>query len=90
MPTIHAIIKGKVQGVFYRATAKKKADEIGVKGWIANTDAGDVEVVCSGTKEQLKEFIEWCRQGPPLSKVEDVETTDTNEQQFAAFVIHRK
>ena len=41
MPTVHLLISGKVQGVFFRATAKDVADEIGITGWVKNTDEGD-------------------------------------------------
>jgi len=40
MPTVHIVIKGKVQGVFYRATAKAEADRIGIKGWVKNPTKG--------------------------------------------------
>ena len=60
MPTVHLLIKGKVQGVFYRATAKTIAKENRVTGWIKNTKEGDVEAMVSCTKEQLEKFVAWC------------------------------
>jgi acylphosphatase len=72
MPTIHLLIKGKVQGVFYRATAKKIADELNLTGWIKNTKDGNVEAAATGNEEQLKEFMNWCKQGPEHAKVEEV------------------
>lgn len=89
MPTIHLIIKGKVQGVFYRATAKKMADVHGVKGWVQNTREGDVEMIASASQQALDNFIEWCRKGPCAAKVTGIESEEKEEQNFDAFVIKR-
>ena len=89
MPTIHLLIKGKVQGVFYRATAKKIADKLNVSGWIKNTDDGDVESIVSGDESNLQEFIKWCRQGPEKAKVEDVIVTPEEEKSFNSFEVIR-
>ena len=59
MPTKRLLIKGKVQGVFYRATARDVAERIGITGWIKNTDEGDVEAMLTGTDDQLAEFTRW-------------------------------
>ena len=63
--TLRIIVKGKVQGVFFRQTAKEKAGEFEVGGSIKNTPEGDVHIIATGTKEHLQEFINWCRRGPP-------------------------
>ena len=89
MPTIHLLIKGKVQGVFYRATAKKIADKLQLTGWIKNTKDGDVEVAATGNEEQLKVFINWCKKGPEKAKVEDVIVTPKTETHFNDFKIVR-
>lgn len=89
MPTRRLIIKGKVQGVFYRATAKDIADEIGINGWIRNTEAGDVEALVSGDEEQLQQFIQWCRQGPGKASVADVIIQEEAEKTFAGFLVKR-
>jgi acylphosphatase len=90
MPTKHLLIKGKVQGVFYRASAKEAADGLGVTGWIRNTDNGDVEALVSGTEEQLTSFIAWCKQGPPAAVVRSVEVNDKEEKSFENFFIARR
>ncbi len=64
MPVIHLIIKGDVQGVFYRVTAKEVADKLNITGWIKNTDSGEVEALVSGTEQALEQFIGWCKKGP--------------------------
>ena len=89
MPTVQIIIKGKVHGVFYRATAKKVADEIGVKGWVKNVREGSVDVVATGTKQQLQKIIEWCRRGPPGAIVTEVIVIEKEEELFKKFTIVR-
>jgi acylphosphatase len=70
---IHLIISGKVQGVFYRVNAKRKAEELGLKGWIKNTSDGKVEIVAEGNEDGLKEMIEWCYNGSSGAVVDEVE-----------------
>ena len=89
MPTIHLLIKGKVQGVFYRATARDVAEEIGITGWIRNTEEENVEAVVSGNREQLKKFTDWCRQGPPKALVSEVIVTNKEDENFLGFKIIR-
>ncbi len=89
MKTIHLLIKGKVQGVFYRATAKKVAEQLEINGWIKNTKEGNVEVIATGNEEALNEFINWCKQGPKDAKVTDVVLTTKNPEAFNGFSIVR-
>ncbi len=89
MPTIHLLITGKVQGVFYRATAKKIANQLNIKGWIKNTRDGNVEATATGNEEQLKEFINWCKQGPDNAKVEEVIVEQKPITSFDTFEITR-
>ena len=90
MPTLHLLVKGKVQGVFYRATAKEVADKMGLKGWVRNTEEGAVEIMVSGTEEAVNEFVAWCRKGPSRAVVEDVMVTPKEETAFESFSIVRK
>ncbi len=89
MPSIHLLIKGKVQGVFYRASAKKIAEKLNLTGWIRNTEQGDVEAMVTGTQLKLQEFINWCKQGSENAKVEDVIVTEQQEITFKKFEIVR-
>ncbi len=89
MPTLHLLIKGKVQGVFYRATAKKIAEELGVKGWIKNTKDNNVESIISGGEEQVQQFIEWCKKGPARAEVNEVIATVVDDKSFNDFKIAR-
>ena len=89
MFTIHLLIKGKVQGVFYRATARSVANRLGITGWIRNTDDGDVEAVISGNGEITQHFIDWCWQGPEKAMVTDVQVREMPEQKFSDFKVMR-
>ena len=90
MPPVHLVIKGKVQGVFYRASAKDVADEIGVVGWVKNTEVGNVEIMAGGSKEQIEKLIEWCKKGPRRANVTDVLVTEVEEQSLKTFEVLRK
>ena len=72
MPTIHLLIKGKVQGVYYRASAKEVADRLRVTGWIKNTREGHVEVLASGSEDDVRRFAAWCKRGPERAVVSEV------------------
>ena len=89
MKTIRLTIKGKVQGVFYRATAKDVADMLGIKGWIRNLPDNNVEVTATATDELLQKFITWCKQGPPKAKVDEVIVEDLSLEEFNGFRIIR-
>ncbi len=86
MYCVNIIVKGKVQGVFYRASAKDEAIALGVKGWIRNLENGDVEAVACGEEKEVKEFIEWCRQGPIRADVKELIITETpGVEEFESF-----
>ena len=72
---VHLLITGKVQGVFYRASARDKADSLGIGGYVSNLPDGSVEAVAEGASESIDEFITWCRNGPPNAEVKDVKIT---------------
>lgn len=71
--TVDIKISGKVQGVFFRRSAKVEADKLGLTGWVRNNNDGTVEVQAGGDKENLERFVQWCKKGPPFAKVENVE-----------------
>ena len=89
MPTIHLVIKGKVQGVFYRASAKDVAMKHGLKGWVKNTKEGDVEIKVQGPQDQVEEFIKWCYKGPPSAQVTSIEREELAEESFHDFRIKK-
>jgi len=67
---VKIIVKGRVQGVFFRAETKKAADRLGVKGYVKNLIDGSVEAVFKGKEPVVTQMIEWCRKGPAAAKVE--------------------
>jgi acylphosphatase len=87
MQTIRLIIKGKVQGVFYRANAKNVADLIGVKGWAKNLPDNSVEVKATAAEVVLQKFIGWCKQGPPRAVVNEVIVEELAFEEFNGFRI---
>lgn len=70
---VHIVVRGKVQGVFFRDYAKKEADKLQLTGWAKNTDDGGVEIVAEGDKTCLRRFIVLCEKGNPLSTVTNVD-----------------
>jgi acylphosphatase len=74
--SIHAIIHGHVQGVFFRAFVSEKAAELGLNGYVRNLPSlQDVEVVAEGEKENLDRLVDHLRTGPPAARVEDIRVT---------------
>lgn len=89
MKTVHILIKGKVQGVFFRTSAKEIADKLNVKGWVKNTAEGDVEVMAFGEENNIYQFIEWCKHGPRRAVVTDVIVTQKEPVAFNDFSVRR-
>ncbi|RYY66818.1 MAG: acylphosphatase [Chitinophagaceae bacterium] len=79
MRTVFLRITGKVQGVFYRATAQEVAEELGLRGWVRNCPDGAVEALATGPAEKIDDFIEWCRRGPEKAIVESVTVSESDE-----------
>lgn len=62
-------VHGKVQGVFFRASTKQKAKELGLAGWVRNCTDGSVQAAAQGPREALEEMVEWARTGPEHANV---------------------
>jgi acylphosphatase len=71
-------IYGKVQGVGYRYSAFDVAVKLGIKGWVKNKHDGSVEAMLEGDEEILDRMVEWCKSGPIMAHVENVEVYDYN------------
>lgn len=67
------IIKGKVQGVFFRDFAKQNANKLGIVGYAKNLKSGDLEIVAQGEERKLEDFLRLCKRGPIFAKVASVE-----------------
>ena len=70
---IHVVVSGRVQGVFFRYFTKENAEKLGLCGWVKNTRDGKVELVAEGEKDNLETLIGKLKEGPPMSKVKDLE-----------------
>lgn len=66
-------IHGRVQMVMYRDSARRKANKLNLTGWVMNKPDGTVELFAEGKEENLKQFIDWCYNGPVLAKVEKID-----------------
>ena len=68
-------VRGRVQGVFFRAETRERARSLGIGGWIRNNSDGSVEAVFEGPPERVELLVDWCRRGPQGAEVEalDVE-----------------
>jgi len=86
MVAVRAVVRGQVQGVFFRDTTVELAHRLGVFGWVRNADDGTVEVHAEGEDAAVDELVEFLRQGPPAAAVEDVaveEVKPEGHEQFA-------
>lgn len=82
---IRCIVAGRVQGVFYRASAAEQAKRLGLSGWVRNCDDGTVEVVAAGEREALSIFAGWLWRGPRLARVTQVTVEDYDADGHAGF-----
>ena len=79
MTQVKLIIKGVVQGVFYRDSARKIALSLNLTGYAKNMPDGTVQSIAIGDKENILKYIEWSKQGPEMAKVENVDIFWINE-----------
>lgn len=77
MASKHLVVRGRVQGVSFRASACERAGELGVVGWVRNRGDGSVEMVVEGDDEAVASMVTWANEGPPHAAVEAVDVTDT-------------
>ncbi len=83
-------IQGRVQGVFFRESARQEATRLGLTGWVKNLDNGEVEAVAEGPRPKLESFVGWCRHGPPTAKVSDVMAAySAGTGEFKGFAVER-
>ncbi len=82
-------VSGKVQGVYYRATTREQATDRGVDGWVRNLRDGRVEAVFEGPEADVEAMVEWCHEGSPAARVDDVEVEYGDPEGFDGFEIRR-
>jgi acylphosphatase len=82
---VHLKVQGRVQGVFFRANTQKVAKDLGVAGWVRNCDDGSVEIHAEGDRDQLDRLIEWCRRGPAMASVQNLDIDWTSAKGMRSF-----
>jgi acylphosphatase len=75
----HVVVRGEVQGVFFRDSTRREAESHGVSGWVKNRDDGSVEAVFEGPADAVEAVLEWCRSGPSRAHVEDMHVSVEEE-----------
>lgn len=70
---VHLIVRGRVQGVFFRAATQREARRLGVTGWVKNRQDGNVEILAEGEEDSIKELTSWANHGPSAARVDAVD-----------------
>lgn len=85
---VHVIVHGRVQGVYFRASTRDRARQLGLAGWVRNCSDGSVELIAEGEKAKLEQLVTWCHGGPPGAVVTDlnVEWQEATGE-FVGFVV---
>lgn len=81
------VVRGRVQGVFFRAEARARANSLGVMGWVQNRPDGTVEAVFEGPEERVASMVRWCEQGPAGARVDAVAVTREQPAGDTAFEV---
>lgn len=85
---IHLVIRGRVQGVYYRASSVREAKRLGLTGWVKNRPDNAVELVAEGEEDQVKDFLAWAQHGPSTARVDKIDTRwRSYTGEFASFTI---
>jgi acylphosphatase len=80
-------VSGRVQGVYFRASTKRKADDLDIKGFVRNEPDGSVYIEAEGNEIQMTQFIEWCNKGPESARVSACTVAEGAGRNFDAFQI---
>ncbi len=70
---VHLIIRGRVQGVFFRAAAQREARRLGLTGWAKNRLDGSIELLAEGEEDAVRELTHWSQHGPSVARVDHVD-----------------
>jgi acylphosphatase len=87
MADIHkkAILKGRVQGVGFRFSAREQARRLGIKGYVKNLPNGDVEILASGSEKNVEKYLQWAHEGPAYAHVDDIQIEDAEPTSYHTF-----
>lgn len=81
------VIRGRVQGVFFRAETRDRASSLGLGGWVRNNPDGTVEAAFEGERERVESMVEWCRRGPPHADVDALDVAWEEPRGEARFTV---
>jgi acylphosphatase len=81
------LVHGRVQGVFFRDSTRRRAEQAGVAGWVRNREDGTVEAVFEGDGDAVARILDWVREGPGHADVERVEVTEEEPEGLSGFQI---
>ena len=84
---VHLFARGRVQGVWFRAGTQEQALQMAISGWAKNCSDGSVEIHAEGEKENLEQFINWCRKGTPAAQVSTLDVEWVPPQGLDSFEI---
>ncbi len=84
--TLHLVMHGRVQGVWYRDSMRREALCLGVRGWVRNRSDGAVEAMVQGEAGAVDALLSWAHRGPPLAQVERVDTAP-GEGRYTGFEV---
>ena len=87
MPRLHAVVHGDVQGVGFRYFVQRRAEEMGLAGWVRNRPDGGVEVVAEGSRTALRRLLELLGKGPGLADVDRVDAEWGKETGLTGFAV---
>ncbi len=84
---LHLVVRGDVQGVFFRDSCRQQASALGVRGWVGNRPDGAVEAVVAGARDAVEALVRWAHEGPPRARVESVETSPAQDPGTTGFEV---
>ena len=86
---VSILISGRVQGVYFRASSKEVALQLGITGWVRNEPDGSVFIKAEGDSKAIHQFIAWCQIGPLRAMVQHVKVEEGTPENFKSFIIDR-
>jgi acylphosphatase len=89
MIRIRVVVHGLVQGVWFRESCKRMAEEQGVAGWVRNRSDGTVEAVFEGAAQPVSVVVSWCRIGPTRAEIAGIDVTEETPEGLAGFSVRR-
>jgi acylphosphatase len=82
---LHLVIRGRVQGVWFRESMRREAEALGVAGWVRNRSDATVEALVEGPREPVERLVRWAHRGPEAAEVTDVEQSEEPVTGLARF-----